>query len=188
MSLFKRDSAQPAQATLNTRRQGLSTTDLTVKPIPQPEPTPMATPDPSIPSESPVLSAPGLDRNRAAVLDRNTRIQGTLHSDGNVLVEGTFEGDMEARETILVEKDASVKGHFLANDVIVSGSFDGEAVCQNKFRVTPSGSVTGQINTQVLVVEEGSTVNCRFSMAARKELTLWLHNPQQMSARPARAW
>ena len=164
MSLFKRDSAQPTQAALNTRRQGLSTPEPPVKPILPPEPIPMATPDPSPSAESPVTPAPGLDRNRAAVLDRNTRIQGTLHSDGNVLVEGSFEGDMEARETILVEKDASVQGHFLANDVIVSGSFDGEAVCQGKFRVTPDGSVSGQINTRVLIVEEGSTVNCRFSM------------------------
>ena len=164
MSIFKRESEQPAQTSLSSRRQGLSTTDLTVKPIPQPEPPPMVNPDLSTPTSSPTIPAFSLDRDRAAVLDRNTRIQGTLHSDGNVLVEGSFEGDMEARETILVEKDASVKGHFLANDVIVSGSFDGEAVCQGQFRVTPSGSVTGQINTRVLVVEEGSTVNCRFSM------------------------
>lgn len=104
----------------------------------------------------------------AAVLDRNTRIQGTLQSEGNVLVEGSFDGDMEARETILVEKEASVKGHLLANDVIVSGLFDGEAVCQHRFRVTPGGSVSGQINTQVLVIEEGSTVNCRFTMARER--------------------
>ncbi len=164
MSIFKRESEQPAQTSLSSRRQGLSTTDLPMKPVPPPEPTPMATPDMSISTSSPAIPASSLDRDRAAVLDRNTRIQGTLHSDGNVLVEGSFEGDMEARETILVEKDASVKGHFLANDVIVSGVFDGEAVCQGQFRVTPSGSVTGQINTRVLVVEEGSTVNCRFSM------------------------
>lgn len=164
MSLFKRDSEQSAQTSLNPRRQGLSTPVPPVEPILPPEPIYVATPELSIPAESPVAPAPGLDRNRAAVLDRNTRIQGTLHSDGNVLVEGSFEGDMEARETILVEKEASVKGHFLANDVIVSGSFDGEAVCQGKFRVTPDGSVSGQINTRVLVVEEGSTVNCRFSM------------------------
>lgn len=164
MSLFKRDSQQPAQAAPNPRWQGHSSPEPPAKPTLPPEPTPMTTPDPPSPAESPAVLAPSLDRQRAAVLDRNTRIQGTLHSDGNVLVEGSFEGDMEAREAILIEKDASAQGHFLANDVIVSGAFDGEAVCQGKFRVTPSGTVSGQINTRVLIVEEGSTVNCRFSM------------------------
>ena len=163
MSIFKRESEPPAQASLSSRRQGLSTTDLPVKPIP-PEPPSMANPDLPTPTSSPEIPAFSLERDGAAVLDRNTRIKGTLHSDGNVLVEGSFEGDMEARETILIEKDASVTGQVLANDVIVSGSFDGDAVCQGRFRVTPDGSVTGQINTRVLVVEEGSTVNCRFSM------------------------
>ncbi|MFN2165805.1 MAG: polymer-forming cytoskeletal protein [Anaerolineae bacterium] len=48
--------------------------------------------------------------------------------------------------------------------MIVSGSFDGKAVCRSQFRVTPTGSITGEINTHILVVEEGSTVNCRFTM------------------------
>ncbi len=116
------------------------------------------------------LAMPAFDQAResAAVLDRNTRIQGTLQSDGNVLIEGSFDGDIEARETVMIENEATVKGHLLANDVIVSGMFDGEAVCQRQFRVTPGGSVAGQINTEVLVVEEGSTVNCRFTMARER--------------------
>jgi cytoskeletal protein CcmA (bactofilin family) len=134
--------------------------------VQQREPLPFAPQAAPAVAQQPAPS--GLDRSAAAVLDRNTRIQGTLNSQGNVLVEGSFEGDMDARETILIEKEASAKGHFLAKDVIVSGSFDGEAVCQGQFRVTPSGSVTGQINTRVLVIEEGSTVNCRFSMTRER--------------------
>jgi len=98
------------------------------------------------------------------VIDRNTRLTGTLQSDGNVLIEGSFDGEIEAKETILIERNAQAKGQLRASNVIVSGSFDGEIVCQNRFRVTPTGSIKGEINTSVLVVEDGSTVNCRFVM------------------------
>ena len=170
MSIFKRESDQPQQTVTSSRRV-LSTTDLPMKPTPLPEPQQSdspVTPVPPVPVSS--LPAPAFDQTHesAAVLDRNTRIQGTLHSDGNVLIEGSFDGDMEALETIMVEKEASVTGHVLANDVIVAGIFDGEAVCQHQFRVMPGGSVAGQINTQVLVVEEGSTVNCRFTMTRER--------------------
>lgn len=170
MSIFKRESEQP-QPTVPSHRLALSTTDLPMKPTPPPDPQPFAspsTPAPPVPVSS--LPAPEFDlaRESAAVLDRNTRIQGTLHSDGNVLIEGSFAGDMEARATIMVEKDASVTGTVLANDVIVSGLFDGEAFCQRQFRVTPGGSVAGQVNTRVLVVEDGSTVNCRFTMTRER--------------------
>ena len=165
MSFFKRESEQPSPK-VPSHRQALSTTDLPMKPTSPAESEQSANTSSTAPVPVSSLAMPEFDQAResAAVLDRNTRIQGTLQSDGNVLIEGSFDGDMEALETIMVEQEASVKGHLLANDVIVSGLFDGEAVCQHRFRVTPGGRVAGQINTQVLVVEEGSTVNCRFTM------------------------
>ena len=72
---------------------------------------------------------------------------------------------MDAKKTILVDQDATTKGQLTAEDVIVSGTFDGEAVCRNRFSVRPTATITGEINTAVLVVEEGSTVNCRFIMS-----------------------
>ncbi len=167
MSIFKREGDQPPQPSLSNPRS-LSTTDMVIKPGSQPEPPPppvMAAPSPSLTPPQPKSMVPSLSRDAAAVLDGNSRLQGTLHSQGNVLIEGSFEGEMEAKETILVQKDAQAKGQLLAENVIVSGSFDGEAVCQGQFHVTPTGSIAGEINTRILVVEEGSTVNCRFIMS-----------------------
>lgn len=167
MSIFKREGDQPQQPSLSNPRS-FSTTDMVNKPGSQPEPTPppmMATHSPLQTLPQSQSTTPSLSRDAAAVLDVNSRLQGTLHSQGSVLIEGSFEGEMEAKETILVQKDAQAKGQLLAENVIVSGSFDGEAVCQGQFHVTPTGSIAGEINTRILVVEEGSTVNCRFIMS-----------------------
>ena len=167
MSLFKREGDQPPQPTLSNPRS-LSTTDVVIKPgsqSEQPPPPVMTPPPPSVTPPQPKSMVPSLSRDAAAVLDGNSRLKGTLHSQGNVLIEGSFEGEMEAKETILVQKDAKAKGQLLAENVIVSGVFDGEAVCQGQFHVTPTGSIAGEINTRILVVEEGSTVNCRFIMS-----------------------
>ena len=167
MSIFKREGDQPQQPSLSNPRS-LSTTDMVIKPGSHPEPPPpsvIVAPSPPLTALQPKSMVPSLSRDAAAVLDVNSRLQGTLHSLGNVLIEGSFEGEMEAKETILVQKDAQAKGQLLADNVIVSGSFDGEAVCQGQFRVTPTGSIAGEINTHILVVEEGSTVNCRFIMS-----------------------
>lgn len=117
---------------------------------------------PTMPASRPAST--GFSRDQAAVIDKNTRLTGTLHSEGNVLIEGAFEGEIEAKETILVDKNAQSQGQLRANNVIISGAFDGQITCQNRFRVTPTGSIKGEINTSILVVEEGSTVNCRFVM------------------------
>jgi cytoskeletal protein CcmA (bactofilin family) len=107
---------------------------------------------------------PGLSRDEATVLDRNTKLTGTLHSEGNVLIEGSFEGEIEARATILIDQEASAQGELQAEEVIVSGAFDGKIACRHRFRVMPTGSIKGEIHTAVLVVEEGSIVNFQFIM------------------------
>lgn len=107
---------------------------------------------------------PTFKRETAAVIDKNSEITGTLHSQGNVLVEGCFQGEIEAKETVWVERGAQTQGQLRANDGIVAGSFSGEIACQHRLHITATASISGEIKTPVLVIEGGATVNCRFSM------------------------
>lgn len=103
-------------------------------------------------------------REAAAVIDKKTEITGTLHSQGHVLIEGCFQGEIEAKETVSVEKGAQTQGQLRAKDAVISGSWSGEIACEHRLQITASATVSGEIKTPVLVIEEGATVNCRFSM------------------------
>jgi cytoskeletal protein CcmA (bactofilin family) len=105
-----------------------------------------------------------VNREAAAVVDQKSEIKGTLHSQGNVLVEGCFEGEIEAKETVWVEKGAQTQAQLRATDVIVSGTFNGEIDCRRRLQIAATATISGEIKTPVLVIEEGATVNCRFSM------------------------
>ncbi len=169
MSFFKRDQGPPAKqpAQYPVAPQPKSTERAnpfpTVAAAPEP---PAASPAPSAPSASPAPpSAPPINREAAAILDRNTDLTGTLHSKRNVLVEGCFRGEIEANETIWVEQGASTEGQLRSNDAVISGTVDGQVECQHRLQITESAAVSGEIKTPVLIVEEGATINCRFSMA-----------------------
>lgn len=103
-------------------------------------------------------------RPPAAVVDERTEITGTLKSSGNALIEGRFHGEVEAKETVWIEHGAQSDGQLRANDAVVAGSVDGEIDCQNRLQIRASAVVSGQIKTPILVIEDGATVNCRFSM------------------------
>jgi cytoskeletal protein CcmA (bactofilin family) len=165
MSVFKRDR-DPYRST---------PVQSPVKSAPTAPPAPAAWETPSAPagnatapsteSETNRAPAPVLERDSAAVVDKNTELSGKLHSKGNVLIEGVFQGEVEAQGTVLVERDALTEAKLCANDVIVSGSFDGEIECQHRLQITATASIKGEINTPILVIEDGSTVNCRFKMS-----------------------
>lgn len=160
MSIFKRDQGPPA-------KQPTHPSD-----APKPEATERAKPAPAVavaPNPTPASPAPPpashVNREAAAILDRNTDLTGTLHSKRNVLVEGCFQGEIEAKETIWVEPGASTEGQLRSNDAVISGSVDGQVECQHRLQITKSATVSGEIKTPVLIIEEGATINCRFTMA-----------------------
>lgn len=109
-------------------------------------------------------AAPSVKREMAAVIDKNSEIKGTLRSQGDVLIEGCFQGEIEAKSTVWVDKGAQTQAQLHANDVIVSGSFNGEIVCLHRLQITSTASIEGEIKTPVLVIEDGATINCRFNM------------------------
>jgi cytoskeletal protein CcmA (bactofilin family) len=103
-------------------------------------------------------------RAPAAVIDDKTEITGNLKSTGNVLIEGRFHGEVEATETIWVEPRAQSDGQLRANDAVISGAVDGEIDCRRRLQIAATAVVSGEIRTPILVIEDGATVNCRFSM------------------------
>jgi cytoskeletal protein CcmA (bactofilin family) len=120
-------------------------------------------------SEAPHAASPILQRDNAAVIDKNSELSGTLHSNGNVLIEGVFQGEIEAKDTVFIERDAKTDAKLRANDVIISGMFDGVIDCRHRVQITSTSTIKGEVNTPILVVEEGSTVDCCFKMTRAGE-------------------
>ena len=107
-------------------------------------------------------------RRNSTSIARDTTFSGTLQSDSNLYIEGRFEGELQARETIVIAEGAQVKAGLDATNVIVAGVLDGKVEASGFFHALPSARVAGDIHTAVLVIEEGSQVSCRFSMKRRE--------------------
>lgn len=149
------------------------------------EPAPSLTPQSSAPfpteaaDHEPALPSPAEDaqrdmlealRRNASAVAKDTSFSGTLKSDGNLYIEGHFEGQLEARDTIFIAESAEVKADLGATNVIVAGLLDGKVDASARFHAMPSARVAGDIRSAVLVVDRGSHINCRFAMkSARQE-------------------
>ena len=103
MSIFKREPDPPYNRAAANRAASTPATPAPVRPEATPSPL---TPPPLAPAAAPpVAESPStapqtpLDRQAAAVVDRKTEITGTLHSTGNVLIEGRFHGPVHRTET-----------------------------------------------------------------------------------------
>ena len=129
--------------------------------INEPGPKQAAEADKAKPTET-TASKPSMDYNpttsktkpAASVLSSDLTIVGNLKTTGDILVEGTIEGDVRAH-LLTVGEGATVRGEIAADDIVINGRVVGK-VRGLKVRLTASARVEGDIIHKTIAIESGA--------------------------------
>ncbi len=125
-----------------------------------PEPTPassMADTTPSflrqnIADQSSPMTTKG--KTAASVLAADLTITGNLKTTGDVVIEGTVDGDIRAH-LLTVGETATIRGEIVADDIVINGRVIGR-VRGLKVRLTSSAQVEGDIIHKTIAIESGA--------------------------------
>ena len=116
------------------------------------------------------------------VLGPNTSFQGHMKSDGNVRVDGVFEGSIETAGNVIIGPSARVIADITANAVQVWGAVRGNVTAQSRLEILPSGRLWGDIRVASLLIDEGGVFRGQCSMAGDDLDALTLPGPEQALA------
>lgn len=89
-----------------------------------------------------------------SIISTDLRIVGDLHSDGEIQIDGTVDGDIRTK-ILLVGETAMVKGETVADTVSVHGTVNGQ-IKANTVSLSKTARVTGDILHQDLAIEKGA--------------------------------
>lgn len=112
-------------------------------------------------SDAPILVGGKIDN----VLGPNTSYNGTIRSDGNVRIEGIYEGRIETAGNVIVGPSAKVLADIVANAVQVWGAVRGTITAQNRLEIMSSGRVWADIRATSLLIDEGGSFRGHCLMA-----------------------
>jgi cytoskeletal protein CcmA (bactofilin family) len=128
---------------------------------PLPEPTPFVAP--SSPSNG---SAPSTTRRSVSesVIGTDDFFDGNYRSERGVRIQGKVRGSIESRQYIFVEASAQVEANLSAEDITIAGSFSGKIECRHRLEITSSGKIHGEVQTALLVVQEGGLLDGNLQM------------------------
>ncbi len=116
----------------------------------------------------------------------NTTIKGNLECSENFLVEGAVEGNLNSHGTIVLGKDAVVRGEVRAREVAVSGIVVGTIRCSDRLEIFESAKIIGTIQAPVLKMEPGAQINGRVLMSrSNEEVELLGHTPEDSGSAAA---
>jgi cytoskeletal protein CcmA (bactofilin family) len=96
-----------------------------------------------------------------SIVGPDMTIRGDLHSDGDLHVEGTVQGDIRVKH-LVVGKDAVVRGDVEAQTVRIAGSVAG-ALRAREVILTATARMQGDVFHEIMSIEPGAMLegHCR---------------------------
>jgi cytoskeletal protein CcmA (bactofilin family) len=89
------------------------------------------------------------------VLGPSTSFRGQLTTEGNVRVDGYFDGSVETTGNVIIGEAAKVTAEIKANNVQVWGAVKGAITASGRLEILPTGRVWGDIEVSSLLIDEG---------------------------------
>jgi cytoskeletal protein CcmA (bactofilin family) len=140
------------------------------------QPSPAAAPQPSPSSSAPSSQpssvtqaaprpAPAAASSEArAYLDRGSKISGKLYFDGPARIDGEVDGEITAKDSLIVGETAIITAQIKAASIVVAGKVSGDITGSQRIEIRPSARVAGNLAAPILVIQEGALFEGHCSM------------------------
>jgi len=115
-----------------------------------------------VPSGPPEVALKG-PSNRT-VISANVSIRGEIDASDDVVIEGTVEGQVQSRRSVIVGPQGRVHADIQAQVIEVQGHVQGNLKAYERLRLGENARVEGDILTRRLTVEETAFVRGRIEM------------------------
>ena len=102
------------------------------------------------------------------LLGPNTSYNGTIKSDGNIRIEGVFQGHIETAGNVIVGPSAKVLADIVAHTIQVWGAVRGNVDARGRLEILPDGRVWGDIRVASLLIDEGGMFRGQCTMAGEQ--------------------
>jgi len=99
-----------------------------------------------------------------AFLGPGSQFEGKLQFNEIVRLDGSFRGEINSRDTLIVGETADVQAEVTVGTLVISGRFKGNVKALQRVELRSPAQVEGNIEAPVLVVEEGVLLNSTLTM------------------------
>jgi len=106
-----------------------------------------------------------------AFLGKGSRFEGKLSFDEMVRLDGSFSGEINSSDTLVVGESAEIEGSIQVGALILSGRFKGDIKATTMVELRAPAQVEGSIETPVLKIEEKVIFNGEIKMSGPVKLT-----------------
>jgi cytoskeletal protein CcmA (bactofilin family) len=89
-------------------------------------------------------------------LSEDSKVSGKLNFEGPARIDGQIDGEIIAKNSIMIGESAVVTGPIKAASVIVAGKVSGDITASQRIELRFSAKVLGNLTSNVLIVHDGA--------------------------------
>ena len=94
------------------------------------------------------------------IIDRELTIDGTVSTNGRLIVKGILKGTVIGKNVVIAEEGAVYANAKVAS-MTIGGSFEGEIRALKELILLSTGKCTGKVVCKDLVIETGAILNAQ---------------------------
>lgn len=99
-------------------------------------------------------------------ISRGVQVSGDVLFAGELHVEGKITGKLTSETgSLLIEQTGEVQADIDVGICVIRGTVRGNVICKSRVEIYKTGRVEGDINSPVLLVEEGALLSGAISMS-----------------------
>ena len=102
--------------------------------------------------------------NLTAFIDQGSEFEGKLSFKDTVRIDGSFSGEISSDNTLIVGESGQIMATIRSVCVVISGLVEGDIIASEQIVLHKSAVVTGNLDSPVVVMEEGSQLNGTLKM------------------------
>jgi cytoskeletal protein CcmA (bactofilin family) len=90
------------------------------------------------------------------LIDTTASLKGDIVTEGNVRIDGKFEGNIIRAKDVVVGENGIVEGQINCETVMIYGTVKGNIKSQGLAEVMPTGKIFGDIEVKSISIREGA--------------------------------
>ena len=97
-----------------------------------------------------------LQINEVSRISQATQVRGSLVSQTDIRIDGTFEGDLITAGKLVFGENASITGNVMCTNADIWGKIEGDFIAGDTVKFKEGASFTGHLKTIRICIEMGA--------------------------------
>lgn len=109
----------------------------------------------------------GPSSNSSNSLVAGTSVQGSIKANSDIRIDGEIQGDINCSGKVIIGPQGVVRGEVNCQNAVIEGTFEGTLKVKEVLNVREKAKISGDINTDQLLVQAGAVFNVTCNMGGQ---------------------